>query len=662
MTNAPAASEETVTKALTEEGTILGTLQYMSPEQLEGKEADARSDIFAFGCVLYEMLTGMPAFFGGSRASIIAAIMDRDPKPLPGMPPALASAINRCVAKDPDYRWQSARDLAGVLELAAAPATAAAPIARTPRRPLAVLAAFAILAAAAAFWFGSRGSEEQVWSGLPVGGPAQAMGPRVSPDGHTIAFQAMVEGQTQVAVMKPESGNWTVSTHQRDLGQVDDIAWARDGSKLYFDRKSGTPAGIYSVPFLGGEPRLVLEAAGLPHVLADGSLIVIRINAQRDNQSYHYWPESGKLEPLPVIIDQFDAALRSTPDGKKVIFFGTPLAANGSKGPRGIYALDLESGALVNLAPRQVLTGIAIPLAATPDGRSILYTERALGLNHVNSVPLSGSGEVRQLFTLTGAPSYIDVAPDGSIYTDQALWDSMILRFPPTGGVPERLAHVQARGPTNTLALVLPDGRPLVYSVSGFKNRFQIVQAGGSLTPLIESSEECGLPAALAGEGEVAVLTDRKPLQIAIVSIVDGRIVRHVALKAESIGSLASSPDGRTFYYSSAAFIWSMPAAGGEPQKLTSGDAVSADANGRDLIVVLHEKEAFRLVRVSARPSYLHERRPGPRVGPRPGVHRGATTSLVADANSAATFEECRACHDCNSMVQPSELLSGGRF
>src|SRR5262249_8617474 len=134
-------SDETVTKALTEEGAILGTLQYMSPEQLEGKDADARSDIFSFGCVLYEMITGRMAFQGESKASIIAAILDREPQSLTGVPSTLARAIHRAMAKDPDERWQSARDLAGVLDLAAA-APDAAP-AKTSKLPLIALAAIA---------------------------------------------------------------------------------------------------------------------------------------------------------------------------------------------------------------------------------------------------------------------------------------------------------------------------------------------------------------------------------------------------------------------------------------------------------------------------------------------------------------------------------------
>jgi serine/threonine protein kinase len=146
------APDATVTIDLTREGTLLGTLQYMAPEQLAGREADARSDIFAFGCVLYELLSGEPAFAAPSRAGIIAAILEREPKPLPALPSQLTATIQRCLAKDPDDRWQSARDLAAVLELAGGPGEIAAAPPRTPKRALIALGMLALLASAAAFW------------------------------------------------------------------------------------------------------------------------------------------------------------------------------------------------------------------------------------------------------------------------------------------------------------------------------------------------------------------------------------------------------------------------------------------------------------------------------------------------------------------------------
>ena len=105
----------TQTAPLTSEGSVLGTLQYMAPEQLEGKEADARTDIFALGAVTYEMATGRKAFEGKSHASLIAAILEREPPPItalkPLASPALDHVVRTCLAKDPETRWQTAHDV-----------------------------------------------------------------------------------------------------------------------------------------------------------------------------------------------------------------------------------------------------------------------------------------------------------------------------------------------------------------------------------------------------------------------------------------------------------------------------------------------------------------------------------------------------------------------
>src|SRR5258707_1603289 len=115
-----ALTEMTAEQAkLTVEGTIVGTFQYVAPEQLEGKEADARTDILALGELIYEMATGKPAFNGESRASLIAAILTAEPQPItqlqPLTPPTLDRVVRECLAKDPDERWQSAKDLSSEL-------------------------------------------------------------------------------------------------------------------------------------------------------------------------------------------------------------------------------------------------------------------------------------------------------------------------------------------------------------------------------------------------------------------------------------------------------------------------------------------------------------------------------------------------------------------
>ncbi len=150
MNHVRVADGNTETIALTEAHTILGTLQYMAPEQLEGKDADSRSDIFAFGAVLYEMLTGKRAFEGKSQVGVIAAIMEHDPPSVGGIAPAaLDRVLRRCLAKDADERWQSARDLKAELEWIGESVLSpvGAPALSRRRQPVQWIAAAALLAA-----------------------------------------------------------------------------------------------------------------------------------------------------------------------------------------------------------------------------------------------------------------------------------------------------------------------------------------------------------------------------------------------------------------------------------------------------------------------------------------------------------------------------------
>ncbi|HZM95407.1 MAG TPA: protein kinase [Vicinamibacterales bacterium] len=156
----------TIDSPLTGAGSIVGTFQYMSPEQLEGQEADARSDIFAFGAVLYEMLTGRKAFEGKSQASLIGAILEREPSPVsslqPASPPSLDQIVKTCLAKSPNDRWQSAADIGRQLEWildASATSTASigSPAVRLPVRrawlwPAVIAAAVAVVAVGVAIW------------------------------------------------------------------------------------------------------------------------------------------------------------------------------------------------------------------------------------------------------------------------------------------------------------------------------------------------------------------------------------------------------------------------------------------------------------------------------------------------------------------------------
>ena len=185
---------------LTVEGTILGTLQYMAPEQLEGREADSRTDIFAFGAVIYEMATGRKAFEGKSQASLIAAILEREPPPISSVGPLCASALDRlvatCLAKKPDDRWQSARDLLRELQWLKE-GRGRRRLTQTgfrmwPTLPWMLLGAVSLaLVALAVVHFRQRPSEAAVVRfqvSLPPSGRPWEDVPAVSPDGRLVAF------------------------------------------------------------------------------------------------------------------------------------------------------------------------------------------------------------------------------------------------------------------------------------------------------------------------------------------------------------------------------------------------------------------------------------------------------------------------------------------
>ena len=196
---APLASELTLTAVsspVTEAGVVVGTFQYMSPEQIEGKEVDGRSDIFSLGAVLYEMLTGQRAFDGKSQLSVASAILEKEPAPLCSIksviPPTLDHVVKKCLAKSPEERWQSASDLASELkwisESGGQTAVASAPTRGKSTERLGWLIAFAAITAlivGGIWWRSSKPTDQSMQFYAPLPFPARDIA--VAPNGHTVA-------------------------------------------------------------------------------------------------------------------------------------------------------------------------------------------------------------------------------------------------------------------------------------------------------------------------------------------------------------------------------------------------------------------------------------------------------------------------------------------
>ena len=204
---------------LTEKGTILGTFQYMAPEQLEGKDADARTDIFALGAVLYEMATGKKAFSGPSQATLIAAIIGSEPPPIssvqPMAPPALDRVVKTCLAKDPEDRWQTAHDvrlqLQWILEGGSQAGVAAPVVARRKNRERVAWGLFAAAALAAAFLAAGYlrrapkpASQLRTSVLLPEKRFLNFLA--ISPDGGQLAFVAGIPGAKRQIWLRPLDG------------------------------------------------------------------------------------------------------------------------------------------------------------------------------------------------------------------------------------------------------------------------------------------------------------------------------------------------------------------------------------------------------------------------------------------------------------------------
>ena len=232
------ATEQT---KITAEGTIVGTFQYMAPEQLEGREVDTRADIFSFGALLYEMLTGKTAFSGKSRASLIAAILTAEPPPIatlqPMTPPNLERVVKKCLAKDPEDRWQTASDLAGELrwisEPTSQPAVATAPKQTHWKREVWLLAGAAIaIVAAAVGWF-KTGNDRAPALLFQAAIPFAVNEVAVSPNGESAALVAYSESTNNYMLWLYRIGGQQPKAIEGTQGASYPF-WSPDGNAIGF--------------------------------------------------------------------------------------------------------------------------------------------------------------------------------------------------------------------------------------------------------------------------------------------------------------------------------------------------------------------------------------------------------------------------------------------
>jgi Tol biopolymer transport system component len=375
----PDSQLPTMKDAITEQGTILGTLQYMAPEQVEGKEADARTDIFAFGVVVYEMATGKRAFEGKSRASLMAKILETDPPPMSSLqamtPPALDRLVKRCLAKEPDRRWQTASDLCEELKWIAEQgqdaqtATAASgAAARRVQGPLAwLVGAFAIFLAAALFasvLYFRRPATEVKAVRFTISPPEKFSFPRladgpgilsVSPNGSKVAFVAVASSRYALWIRDLDSQTAQV------VPETDDAYapfWSPDGRYIAFFAENS----LKKVPVSGGPAETITPVSGSADAAGTWNRDGVILYSGDLGSPIFRVPSAGGTPTPATSVDASRHELAHAfpqflPDGKHFLYSNVGSDAENS----GIYVGSLDSK-----QTKLLLKAAASPLYSPP--------------------------------------------------------------------------------------------------------------------------------------------------------------------------------------------------------------------------------------------------------------------------------------------------------
>ena len=415
------SSTKTVADPLTGEGAVMGTAAYMSPEQAEGRRLDARSDIFSFGLVLYEMITGQPAFRSASTASTLAAILRDEPRPIreiaPGTPGEMERVVARCMKKDPARRFQHADDLKVQLheikedhesgKLAPAPSAQAVRWSWTQIGALCAVLAGVV----AALWFMYRGPQPAGLSSPVLTRLTSDAGltfqPSLSPDGKLIAYSSDRAGDGGLDVWVQQVAGGEPIRRTRDPADEQEPSFSPDSSRIVFS--SGRDGGgIYVMSALGGAHQKIAEFGVGPRFSPDGKWIAYRtgnrLTGVFDAGALYVVPAGGGVpRRLAPTLANVIAPVWS-PDGKSILIFGVHGGATSNR-TFDWWIVDLESGEMRRpgilaelqtrkLAPTNI--GLAsqhlLPFANQWTNNHIIFTAFSGQVSNVWRLPFSALG------------------------------------------------------------------------------------------------------------------------------------------------------------------------------------------------------------------------------------------------------------------------------
>jgi len=556
-------------KSLTQAGEILGTPAYMSPEQVAGEDVDCRSDLFSFGTVLFEMVTGRCAYDRGSAVETMSAVLRAEPLDWPqgpaAMPPALENILRRCLEKSPESRFQCARDLAWALETVSGPGAVAA----TPAPPETLLrrhrtwitaaaAGFVAACLIAPFWLGrGRGplsAEGRVFAPVTQDAGAEIF-PSLSPDGKSVAYASKASGNWDIYVRRlgvDESVNLTPDSTADDTQP----AFSPSGKQIAF-RSDRDRSGVYVMDADGRHARLVAERGFNPSWSADGALLFyaeegITRPEDRVSRVSHIWSLELKSGRKRIITKDDGVQPQCSPSGRYLAYWGIDL-----DGHRDIRTIPVEGGKANRITDDAYLNWNPI---WSPDGRYLYFCSNRGGSTGIWRVPMKEStGESRGPAELIRTPAtynaHLSFSRDGKrlAYVQQLTTGRLrTVRFEPDreAAISEPREVLQTTKGAARPALS-PDGQWLAFNSTEHQEDLFLINIDGSGFRQLTSDRARNRGPRWSPDGKrIAFFSTRSgDWEIWTIDVAGGHMRQLTRLAGQNVAWPVWSQDGRRMAY-----------------------------------------------------------------------------------------------------------------